>query len=57
MRPGHRLFSQWRFFVPLLLLVPVLILAGHALVNAPASEFLMQQLNVQQAPAVRTLHL
>jgi len=43
--------------VPLLLLVPVLILAGHVLVNAPASELALRQLNVQQAPAPHTLRL
>ena len=57
MRRGRRFFSTWRFIVPLLLLVCVMILAGHALVNAPINELSMQQLNIQQAPAVSSLHL
>jgi spore germination protein YaaH len=57
MRPGHKLFSKWRFLVPLLLLVLALILAGHALVNAPIYELALQQLNIQQAPTIRTLRL
>ena len=50
MRRGRRFFSKLRFVVPLILLVFVMILAGHALVNAPVNELSMQQLNIQQAP-------
>ena len=57
MRHGRGFFSKLRFVVPLLLLVFIMILAGHALVNAPINELSMQQLNVQQAPAVSSLHL
>ena len=57
MRQGRKIFTKLRFVVPLILLMLVLVLAGHALVNAPIAELSLEQLNVQQAPAVSSLHL
>ncbi len=46
----NKAFSKARFLVPLLMLI-VLILAGRALVNAPATLGYLQQFAVSQAPA------
>lgn len=57
MRLNRKIFSRLRFIIPLIFLVLVLALAGHALVGAPVSELSLQQLYVQQAPAVHTMRL